>query len=198
MIKRIIALIVAVIGAIATFLPWATVKVSGFGESVAESVSGTEGDGWITLILFVAIAAVAIVSGIKDMKKDMPIWAKAVVTILAVICGIVAIIDLGDVSNTGLGSGVSFLGATISSGAGVGLIMVLIMAVLDAVVVWLPLDKWIKVPAGRTVTAPAVGAQAQAQVAQTPAQPEQTTSAQPEQTVKPEQTSATTMEEKQA
>jgi len=190
MIKRIIALIVAVIGAIATFLPWATVKVSGFGESVTESVSGTEGDGWITLILFVAIAAVVIVSGIKDMKKDMPIWAKAVAMVLAGICAIIAIIDFGDVADTGLGSGVNFLGATISSGVGFGLILVLIMAIIDAVVVWLPLDKWIKVPASKTAV-PAAGVQAQAVQA-----PTQATPAQPEQAAKTEEVKPA--EEKQA
>lgn len=55
--KRKFILIVAVVGMIGTFLPWA----SAFGISV----SGTEGDGWITLILFAIGGALAFFSGDK-------------------------------------------------------------------------------------------------------------------------------------
>lgn len=43
--QRIVVLICGVLGALVTFLPWATVPIIG-------TISGTVGDGWITLALF--------------------------------------------------------------------------------------------------------------------------------------------------
>lgn len=53
--KRMFILVVAVAGMIGTFLPWA----SAFGFSV----SGTEGDGWITLGLFAIGGAIVLFAG---------------------------------------------------------------------------------------------------------------------------------------
>jgi hypothetical protein len=55
--KRRLILIVSVVGMIGTFLPWA----SAFGFTV----SGTEGDGWITLFLFAIGGALAFFAGDK-------------------------------------------------------------------------------------------------------------------------------------
>ena len=65
--KRKFILIIAVVGMIGTFLPW----VSMFGRSV----SGTHGDGWITLVLFAIGGAIAFFSGDKGeaIKKKMMI-----------------------------------------------------------------------------------------------------------------------------
>lgn len=149
MIKRLAILVMAVLGAISTFLPWAVVSVSALGQSVSESVSGTEGDGWITLVLFVAIAALAVVSGLKDFKKEMPIWAKIAISVVAVICTVIAVIDMGNVANTGIGSTLALLGASASVNVGIGLILIVLMAILSGVVAWLPLEKWIKLPAAQ-------------------------------------------------
>ena len=86
MVKKIIILIASLLGVISTFLPWATVSVSVLGQSASESVNGTEGDGWITLMLFVAIIVITVVSSLKDYKKELPMWAKIATTAVAVIC----------------------------------------------------------------------------------------------------------------
>lgn len=151
MIKRIIILVAAFLGLISTFLPWAVVSVSALGQSVSESVNGTEGDGWITLVLFVAIAALAVVSGLKDFKKEMPIWAKIAISAVAVICAVIAVIDMGNVANTGIGATMSLLGASASVNVGIGLILIVLMAVVSGVVAWLPLEKWVKLPAAQAV-----------------------------------------------
>ena len=161
MVKKIIILIASLLGVISTFLPWATVSVSVLGQSASESVNGTEGDGWITLMLFVAIIVITVVS-------SLPMWAKIATTAVAVICAVIAIIDCGDAANSvsGVNSAVSLFGATADTSIGIGLILIIIMAILNAVVVWLPLEKWIKLPAGKTA--------APAAQPQTPAQPQAT------------------------
>ena len=168
MVKKIIILIASLLGVISTFLPWATVSVSVLGQSASESVNGTEGDGWITLMLFVAIIVITVVSSLKDYKKELPMWAKIATTAVAVICAVIAIIDCGDVANSvsGVNSAVSLFGATADTSIGIGLILIIVMAILNAVVVWLPLEKWIKLPAGKTA--------APAAQPQTPAQPQTT------------------------
>jgi len=71
--KRKFILIIAVLGMIGTFLPWA----SAFGFTV----SGTAGDGWITLALFAIGGAIAFFNGDKAdalKKKVMTgVWIPA-------------------------------------------------------------------------------------------------------------------------
>jgi hypothetical protein len=73
--KRKMILIVAVVGMIGTFLPW----FSAFGYSV----SGTEGDGWITLFLFAVGGALAFFAGDKaeplGKGKLMGVWIPAAI-----------------------------------------------------------------------------------------------------------------------
>ena len=60
-LKNIIISGVALIGAIATFLPWATVSFLGVSMSTNGIAEGAI-DGWFTLLAFVAIIVVACVS----------------------------------------------------------------------------------------------------------------------------------------
>lgn len=73
--KRKLIVIVAVAGMIGTFLPWA----SAFGFTV----SGTEGDGWITLVLFAIGGAMALFSGSRTEPltrgKLMVVWISAAI-----------------------------------------------------------------------------------------------------------------------
>jgi len=82
--KRKFILIVAVVGMIGTFLPWA----SAFGFTV----SGTKGDGWITLALFAAGGAIAFFNGEKaePIKKKvmMGVWAPAA------LAGLIALLKI--------------------------------------------------------------------------------------------------------
>jgi len=79
--KRKFILIVAVAGMVGTFLPWA----SAFGFTV----SGTEGDGWITLVLFAIGGAIAFFAG----EKAEPI-KKSLSTVVWVPAGLAALIAL--------------------------------------------------------------------------------------------------------
>ncbi len=161
MVKKLIILIASLLGLISTFLPWATVSVSVLGQSASESVNGTEGDGWITLILFVAIIVITVVSGLKDFKKEIPMWAKIAITAVAAICAVIAIVDCGNVADSvsGVSSAVGLFGATANTSIGIGLILIIIMSIVNAVAVWLPLEKWIKFPAGKAAAPAAPTAQ---------------------------------------
>jgi hypothetical protein len=87
--KRKFILIIAVVGMIGTFLPWA----SAFGFTV----SGTHSDGWITLVLFAIGGAIAFFNGEKTeaiaKKVMMGVW------IPAAIAAIVALINVFKLSH---------------------------------------------------------------------------------------------------
>lgn len=82
--KRKFILIIAVVGMVGTFLPWA----SAFGFTV----SGTEGDGWITLFLFAIGGAIAFFKGEKGeaiAKKFMTgVWVPAA------LAGLIALLKI--------------------------------------------------------------------------------------------------------
>ncbi len=82
--KRKFILIIAVVGMIGTFLPW----VSVFGASV----SGTSGDGWITLVLFAIGGAIAFFKGEKTEALN-----KKIMTAVWVPAALAAIIALSKI-----------------------------------------------------------------------------------------------------
>ena len=88
--KRKFILIIAVVGMIGTFLPWAS--ISGF-----VTVSGTQGDGWITFVLFAIGGAIAFFSGEKTeaIKKKI----STAVWVPAAIAAIIALINLFKLSH---------------------------------------------------------------------------------------------------
>ena len=94
--KRKFILIIAVAGMIGTFLPWA----SAFGFTV----SGTEGDGWITLALFAVGGAIAFFNGEKSeaIKKKIMVgvWIPAVI---ATIVGLLNLFKLRSGVSAGFG-----------------------------------------------------------------------------------------------
>jgi hypothetical protein len=58
--QRIVLAILAVIGMIASFMPWFTVTVKVLGESESETINGIKLDGFFTLIIFIVILIIAI------------------------------------------------------------------------------------------------------------------------------------------
>ncbi len=80
--KRMLILIIAVVGMIGAFLPWYTV----FGTM---NVSGTEDGGWLTLILFAAGGAIAFFTGDKmePLKKKFlsGVWIPAAIAFLLIL-----------------------------------------------------------------------------------------------------------------
>lgn len=120
-IKNIILIAVAAVGAIATFLPWATVSVFG----ISESVSGTNGDGWITLALFIAIAVLV---GIK-FKGELDNGFKIAVTAIAAIAAVVGFVEIGNINGNSYGF------ASVS----IGVYLIILAGIADAVLPWIPI-----------------------------------------------------------
>jgi len=128
-LKNIIISGVALIGAIATFLPWATVSFLGVSMSTNGIAEGAS-DGWFTLIAFVAVIALACVF---VTKEDSPLWAKiatSVVSLLPIGLGLYNIINI-NTKTMGLGS------------AAIGLWIVLIFGIATAALPWIPFKNMI-------------------------------------------------------
>jgi hypothetical protein len=97
--KRKLLLIIAVIGMIGTFLPWAR-----WGPF---TVSGTKGDGWFTFVFFGIAAALCLFKG--DKSEALTKGGTTTVTamgILGFLFGLWKIIRFGDVSETGMTLGI--------------------------------------------------------------------------------------------
>ena len=69
--QRLAILITAGLGGLATFMPWIKAPIIG-------SVSGTQGDGWITLMLF----AVAIVLSLMNDRSKMLVGGLRLVAVI--------------------------------------------------------------------------------------------------------------------
>ena len=118
-ITDIVVAVAAVVGIIATFLPWMSVSVLG----VSISAKGSDGDGWITFVLFIAVLGVTIYNMFKEAK-----WAKIVITILAALAALIALIKVPDALSNGFT-------------LGIGIILVIIAGIVAAVMPWIPMGK---------------------------------------------------------
>lgn len=126
-IKNIIIIAVAALGAIATFLPWAV--VSAFG--ISQSVSGTNGDGWITFALFVAIAVLV---GIK-FKGELDNGFKIAVTAIAAVAAVIGFVEIGNINGNSYGMG----------SVGIGVYLVILAGIAAAVLPWIPMGDKISI-----------------------------------------------------
>lgn len=118
-IASIIAAIAAVLGIVATFLPWLSVSVSG----IEITASGTEGDGIISLILFIAVLVLAIFGIKKDAK-----WIKICISIVAALAFLVAALKIPNALSNGLT-------------VGIGIYLVIIAGLVSAIMPWIPMGK---------------------------------------------------------
>jgi|APGre2960657404_1045060.scaffolds.fasta_scaffold06061_6 hypothetical protein len=91
--QRLSILIIGILGGIGTFLPWVTIPILG-------SVNGTEGDGLITLFLFLVPVAISL---IKDRSKNLKGGLFYTAIISSVIAGIIGIYDLVNFKSGDLG-----------------------------------------------------------------------------------------------
>lgn len=82
--QRILVLVAAAIGMLATFLPWVNVPIIG-------SISGTSGDGWITFALFVAVIVAAICGA---PQQPLGRVARLAVAIPATIAAMIGVLDM--------------------------------------------------------------------------------------------------------
>ena len=118
-VASIVVAVASAIGIIATFLPWITTSILG----TTISARGTDGDGWITLILFIAVLGMVIYSMFKEAK-----WAKICITIAAAL----ALLD-----------GIIIMINALSNGftASIGVYLVIIAGIVCAAMPWIPIQK---------------------------------------------------------
>ena len=112
--QKLFTLIAAGLGAIATFLPWASVSMMGFSKSV----SGTAGDGILTLILFIVIIVLALAGNLANMVT------KIITALLSVGCLAIGIYDMGNLDK---------FGGIAETGIGLYLLIVASIAVIGIV-----------------------------------------------------------------
>jgi hypothetical protein len=155
--KRLTILIIALVGMLGTFLPWAKLGPL--------SVTGTDGDGWYTFVLFAIGGAAALFLG--DRSTPMSKGALTGVWITAVIAFIVGIIDVFDVSG--------------NASVGFGLILVVLAAIAQVLVAFLMKVPQVSQPVARQQAAPAPpGPSATPEPKAEPAAPAPGTAPQPE------------------
>lgn len=82
--QRLYILTIGILGAIGTFLPWASVPLTG-------NIYGTEGDGWITLFLFLVPVLFSL---IKDRTKNLNGGFLIASIISSLIASVIGVYDL--------------------------------------------------------------------------------------------------------
>jgi hypothetical protein len=115
--QRLIIAALAIIGMICTFLPWATVDILG----ASKTVKGTEGDGWITFVIFIIPLIFAFLG---EKKQGLKFKQKMGVVIPGLLASFVGVIDVMDIKDKG--------GDMV--GLGIGLILLILIGVAIAVV----------------------------------------------------------------
>lgn len=106
--QKITVMALSLVGIVGTFLPW--VNAGPF------SANGTEGggDGYITLILYGIIILISLIGGLSNQFSMKSLIA---VSVISLICSIIAIYDIGNVNEKSYGV----------AQVGVGLYVVLLM-----------------------------------------------------------------------
>lgn len=143
-LKSIVIAAVALIGGICSFLPWASISATVSGISFGDSRNGiltespVNGLGWLTLVLFLVIIAIA---GVFISKKAMPMAAKAGISGAGAVAVIVAIIEIIRINNELGGSVPAYIAKYASAGAGIGLYLLIVFAVIAAILPWVPFNK---------------------------------------------------------
>lgn len=85
--QRFAVIIVAIIGIIATFLPWYRIMQVG-------TISGMSSSGWFTFIMFIVVVILALR---KNMREDMTMGISWSVTILSLLASFVVLWRMIDV-----------------------------------------------------------------------------------------------------
>lgn len=83
---------IAVIGVIGAFLPWATFGIF--------SVAGTDGDGVITLILFIVFGLIGLWLG-RQGDPNVAMGVKVLSIVLMAVVVVIAVYDIANISSEG-------------------------------------------------------------------------------------------------
>jgi len=115
--QRLAILIVAGLGALATFMPWVKAPIVG-------TINGTKGDGWITLVLFAVPLVISLLNDKTKAVKGRLLYGAIIPSVLAGVIGILKIIDfnskMADVGDNPLAKA---LGSTVSIEFGLYLVV---------------------------------------------------------------------------
>ena len=84
--QRLAILIVAGLGALATFMPWVKVPIVG-------TINGTKGDGWITLALFAVPLIISLLNDKTKALKGGLLYGAIIPSLLAGAIGVWKIIE---------------------------------------------------------------------------------------------------------
>ena len=84
--QRLYILIAAILGAFGTFLPWVNTFIG--------SVSGTVGDGWLTLILFAVVIVLCLVKDKDKRLEGRALYGAIASSVLAAVIGLYAITNI--------------------------------------------------------------------------------------------------------
>lgn len=97
--QRLTILIIAILGAVGTFLPWISTP---FG-----SVNGTEGDGYITLVLYGVVLVFSVLGKTKAPLKGGLLIGAVIIALVASAVGLYDIMNakklLGSMKFVGIG-----------------------------------------------------------------------------------------------
>jgi|LauGreDrversion4_2_1035121.scaffolds.fasta_scaffold634150_1 hypothetical protein len=93
--QKLATLVIAGVGLLSAFLPWATIDL----PFTDKSISGADGgDGFISMFLFCIIATVALVGGLKENYTTKSIITISALAALCSLLGIYEIINIKDAS----------------------------------------------------------------------------------------------------
>ena len=94
--QRFAILIVAVLGALATFMPWVKAPIVG-------TINGTKGDGWVTLVLFAVPLVISLLNDITKALKGGLLYGAIIPSLVAGAIGVWKIFDfnskMSDIGN---------------------------------------------------------------------------------------------------
>ena len=103
--QRLVIIVIAVVGIISTFLPWASVEVWG----LRTSVSGISGDGWFVLIAMAAAIGLAAVGKREetiDLQDPKFKWGLVGTGGVSALVALISFINVSGVPFTSVGFGV--------------------------------------------------------------------------------------------
>jgi ABC-type phosphate transport system permease subunit len=131
--QRLAILIVAGLGALATFMPWVKAPIVG-------TINGTKGDGWITLVLFAVPLVISLLNDKTKALKGGPLYGAIIPSLVAGAIGVWKIIEFNSkMSDIGDNPFAKALGATVS--IEFGLYLVVLAGIALPIVAFLIKDK---------------------------------------------------------
>ncbi|MEY3850308.1 MAG: hypothetical protein RJA38_749 [Bacteroidota bacterium] len=91
--QKLATLVIAGVGILSAFLPWATIDLP-FAD---KSISGADGgDGFISMFLFCTIATVALIGGLKE---NYTMKSTITVCILAGLCSLLGVYEIANIKD---------------------------------------------------------------------------------------------------